>query len=204
MAGLITDSRLDERLIDQRRAWGADHHDEVWEGVYMMVPLPNNEHQQIVFRLASILDEVVGDEGLGEVLPGVNLAGSAEDWEHDYRCPDVVVFLRNTKATNCDAHWRGGADFVVEVASSGDRTREKIDFYSRIGVRELLILDRHPWRLELYRQQDGRLEITGRATVTGNESLSSTVVPLRFRLVSGSTRPRIEVTHVETGRQWLA
>lgn len=204
MARLITDSRLDERLIDQRRAWGADHHDEVWEGVYMLVPLPNNEHQQIVFRLASILDEVVGDEGLGEVLPGVNLAGSAKDWEHDYRCPDVVVFLRNTKATNCDTHWRGGADLVVEITSPGDRAREKIAFYSRIGVRELLIVDRQPWTLEQYRQQGGRLELAGRSTLARSECLSSDVVPLRFRLVSGSNRPRIEVTHVETGRRWLA
>ena len=203
MPALITDLRLEKRLIDERRAWGADHHDETWEGVYVMTPLPNNEHQQIVFRLASVLDAAVGGEGLGDVLPGVNLAGWTDDWERDYRCPDVVVFVQGTKAQNCDTHWRGGADLVVEITSPGDQTREKVAFYARIGVRELLIVDRRPWTLELYRQQGGRLEKIGDSTPAAGELLASTVVPLRFRLVPGQPRPRIEVTHVEIGRQWL-
>ena len=60
--------------------------------------------------------------GLGKVFPGVNLAASDEDWTHDYRAPDVVVFLASGTAENRDTYWRGAADFVIEITSPGDRT----------------------------------------------------------------------------------
>ena len=82
-----------------------------------------------------------------------------------FREPDVAVFLRNTKAIDCGTHWRGAADFLVEIISPGERTREKIPFYSGIGVVELLIVDREPWTLELYCHQDGQLTKVGQSTV---------------------------------------
>ena len=36
MITVIHDRELAEELIADRRARGADHHDEVWEGVYMI------------------------------------------------------------------------------------------------------------------------------------------------------------------------
>ena len=36
----------------------------------------------------------------------------------------------------------GGPDFLVEVASPGDRSLDKLAFYEGIGVRELLMVDR--------------------------------------------------------------
>ena len=45
MTMLIEDPKLEKELIAQRQAWGVDHHDEVWEGVYFMAPQPNNEHR---------------------------------------------------------------------------------------------------------------------------------------------------------------
>ena len=91
---------------------------------------------------------------------------------------------------------------MVEIVSPGDRSLEKIPFYSRIGVQELLVIDRRPWRLELYRQQGGRLEKVAQSILGADDIVVSAVVPLRFRLVSGEPRPRIEVTHVETGNAW--
>ncbi len=203
MATLVTDPRLEERLKEQRTAWGADRYDEVWGGVYTMAPLPNDEHQEIVSRLVSILEEVVGWPGIGKVRPGVNLAGPGEDWEHDYRVPDVAVFLRGGGAENRDTHWRGPADFLVEITSPGDRAREKIPFYARIGVKELLLIERHPWTLELYRSQEGGLVTVGQSTPRGGEVLTSRTVPLEFQLLPGSPRPNIQVTHPATGRRWL-
>jgi Uma2 family endonuclease len=202
MATLITDTRLEERLKEERRARGVDRHDEVWEGVYFMAPLPNNEHQEIVGRLVSIFEFVVGWPGLAKVFPGVNLAGLSENWEHDYRAPDIAVFRRDTQSRSCDTHWRGGADFVVEVTSPGDRSREKIPFYDSIGVRELLIIDRKPWTLELYRHQAGRLEIGGRSSPNDGEILVSQLLPLRFRLLAGEPRPGIEVVYVANDQTW--
>ena len=202
MATLINDPELEERLKEQRRAWGADGHDEVWEGVYLMTPLPNDEHQEIVGELASVLQDVVGWAGVGKVRAGVNLAGYGEDWTHDYRVPDVAVFLHTGKAENLDTHWRGPADFLVEVVSRGDQSREKIPFYARIGVRELLLVDRDPWTLELYRHRDGAMERVGQSTAIGGEVLVSQSVPLQFQLLPGEPRPRIYVTHPASGRGW--
>ena len=60
MAALITDPELEERLIRHRQASGADRYDEVWDGLYVMSPIPNSEHQRMVSRLVAILEDVVG------------------------------------------------------------------------------------------------------------------------------------------------
>jgi Uma2 family endonuclease len=203
MATMILDPQLAESLIRQRRDWGSDRHDEVWEGVYMMAPLPNNEHQEIVSGLVAILQDVVGWAGLGKVFPGVNLTAFEGQWEHNFRAPDVVAFLRDTAAKDCDTHWRGAADFLVEIISPGDRTREKIPFYSSLGVRELLLVDREPWTLELYRWQEGQLTKVGQCSPGSDAVLQSRSVPLEFRLLAAEPRPKMEVTHPATGRRWL-
>ena len=37
-------------LIRDRRESGGDRYDEVWDGVYVMSPLADNEHQQLGIR----------------------------------------------------------------------------------------------------------------------------------------------------------
>jgi Uma2 family endonuclease len=115
----------------------------------------------------------------------------------------VVVFLASSTAENRETYFQGAADFVVEITSPGDRTHEKIPFYSRLGVRELLIVNRQSWTLELYRNQGNGLEKAGQSETQRGDVLPSSVVPLQFRLLPGQPRPRIEVTHIETRRQWL-
>ena len=204
MAILVTDRWLEERLKAEREASGADRYDEVWEGICMMTPMPNTEHQYLVARLTAVLVEVIGGPELGIVCPGVNLSrADIEDWTEDYRVPDVAVLLPGSRGQDCDTHWRGGVDFLIEVASPGDRTHEKISFYSRIGVVELLVLDRQSWTLELYRREQGQLQKLGQSSVDAGEELTPSVVPLTFHLVSGDPRPRIEVIHVQSGRSWL-
>jgi Uma2 family endonuclease len=168
----------------------------------VIVPVLDDEHQRIVSRLCSILQNVVGWPGFGEVRPGVNLAASHDDWERDYRAPDVVVFLRDTQARNHDTHWCGPADFLVEITSPGDRTRDKLPFYSRLGVREVLIVDRDPWALELLRWQDGALVPAGRSTAAEGGKLASETVPLEFELAAGQARPAIRVVHPPGDRVW--
>ena len=50
MSVVVNDENFANELIAQRQASGADRYDEVWEGVYMMSPIANNEHQALVFR----------------------------------------------------------------------------------------------------------------------------------------------------------
>ena len=203
MTMLIENPRLEEELIEQRKAWGADQHDEVWEGVYFMPPMANDDHQDLVLEFASSCERVVSKPGLGKVRPGINLAASVEGWEHDYRVPDVVAFLADTAAENHNAFWTGAADFIIEITSPRDRTYEKIPFYSRIGVRELLILNRQSWTLELYRHQDGSLQKIGESTLERPEILSSEKLPLEFWLIPGQERPQVEARHRTTGERWV-
>ncbi len=202
MTVLLTDPALEQRLIEQRQAAGGDRYDEVWEGVYMMTPLPGDEHQELVFEFSMVLGLAIAKKGLGRVRPGVNLSDRAADWQYNYRAPDVAVFLQDGKAENHGTHWRGPADFLVEIVSPNDHTREKLPFYSSLGVVELLIVERNPWRLELYRHDGTELREVGRSELPGGEALASARLPLVFRLAAGEPRPVIEVVHAESGERW--
>jgi Uma2 family endonuclease len=201
---LIPDVNVSADMIEDRRARGVDHHDEVWEGVYVMSPAANNEHQKLIARLTSILIEVVDEAGLGESFPGVNVSDQQDNWQKNLRCPDVVAFLNGNPAQNRDTHRLGGPDFAIEIVSPYDRSREKLDFYARIGTRELLIIDRDPWQLELLRLADGKLGSAGVSTLDKPAPLTSETTHLAFCLAPGDKRPVIAVTHADDGRQWTA
>ena len=203
MVALITDPSLEKQLIAQRQATGADKYDEAWEGVYVMAPLANDEHQNLVNELATVLTIVVGWAGLGKVRPGVNVSDRRKDWKENYRCPDVVVFLKDTQAENCGTHWYGGPDFAIEVISPGDRTLEKLPFYAKVAARELMVIDRNPWSIRLFRLRDDQLVEVGSSSLQQSHVLSSEVVPLSFRLLSVEQQPAIEIRHQDSAEKWL-
>lgn len=168
-----------------------------------MTPLPNDEHQEIVGELDTVLRPAIGWQGLGKVRPGVNVSDRTDDWTKNYRCPDVAVFLNATQATNVSSYWLGGPDFLIEVASPGDDPREKVHFYSTVGVREMLVVDRDPWSLDLLRLEEGKLKAIGQSDSASGLFLVSTIHPLQFRLQVDSPRPRIEVTSTQSGQKLL-
>jgi Uma2 family endonuclease len=201
---LISNPAACKRLIRRRRAIGADRHDEVWDGVYILSPLANNEHQDLTDTICYALQTSVKYAGLGIVNSGANVSDRTEKWTKNYRCPDVVVFLNGTTAINKGTHWLGGPDFAVEIISPNDRSRKKFDFYAKVGVKELLLVDRKPWALELYRLQDGVLVLVGKSDLTHPNILTSQVVPLTFQLAAGDPRPTIEMIHSDGVQHWSA
>jgi Uma2 family endonuclease len=201
---LINDPDQVRRLIRERRRSGGDRYDEVWNGVYVMSPLADNEHQKLITRLSTAIDSVVGERPGANVLAGANVTDRRDEWTKNFRCPDVVAFLPGNPAENFGSHWLGGPDFAVEVISRRDRSRKKFDFYAKVGVRELLLVDRKPWRLELYRLTAGQFEPAGTSEPGRGEILTSTILDMTFRLVTGQTRPQIEVSCPADGRTWLA
>lgn len=202
MVALILDDWLLEDLVSQRRSLGIDQRDEVWDGVYLIFRPTNNEHQLLSIRFGSVCVEVVDQSQLGVAFPGVNVTDRDDEWTKNYRCPDVAVYLNGNPAEDRGTHWFGGPDFAVEIVSEGDRSREKLGFYANVNTRELLIIDRDPWRLELYRLEDGELKSAGIATVENAKAVCSTVLPLRMQLISGDRRPLIEIFHATEDRQW--
>ncbi|MBI3468693.1 MAG: Uma2 family endonuclease [Planctomycetes bacterium] len=203
MAVLVIDPLVEDDLLARRRASGGDRYDEVWDGVYLMSPIPNSEHQQLAGRLTGVFLQVVGWNPRVEVFPGINVSDREDDWTQNYRVPDVAVFLENTRATDLGTHWLGGPDFGVEIESPKDRSREKIPFYAQVGVQELLLIERDPWALELYRLQGNALVLVGRVVPGDEAALESAVLHVRFRLIPATPRPLIEVTRLDGSERWL-
>src|SRR3989304_5085418 len=201
MATVIMDRQFAGLLREQRAAAGTDRWDEVWEGTYMMTPLPNIEHQDVAGGFVSVIRQVIG-RGQAVVLPGTNVSDRERGWEYDYRCPDVAVYLLGNAAKNCDTHWCGGPDFAIEIVSNDDRTRDKIPFYAQVGTQELLIVERDRWALELLRLSESALRSVGSSTVESGRILASAALPLTFRLISGTDRPPILGTHTVDGQTW--
>jgi Uma2 family endonuclease len=179
---------------------GADRFDEVWDGVYVMAPLANNEHQYLMIQIATAIMGSVRVPEQGLVFPGCNVSDREDDWKKNYRCPDVAVFLADNPAKDCDTHWFGGPDFAIEIKSPKDRSRQKLDFYFKVGVRELLIVDRKPWRLDLYRNDGEALTLVGTCAPSKPKTLDSAVLPLRFSLASGQPRPKLVVVRRTDGQ----
>jgi Uma2 family endonuclease len=203
MSILVTDPTLAQRLRAQREATDGAKHDEVWDGVYVMSPLPNNEHQILASELWLVFRTLLKEMDGGIAFDGLNVSDREVGWLENFREPDVGVFLKENPAKDCGTHWCGGPDLVVEILSPNDMGREKRPFYAKIGVRELLIVDRDPWALELYRLDGGELGLIGRSTVEQPESLTSVVLPLAFRLVPGTDRPAIELSRANGSEKWV-
>jgi hypothetical protein len=204
MSVLILDPELSREICEERETRKLDRWDEVWDGLHVVAAVPNNEHQKLVMQLAVPFSSVVDWDAGEQVLPGANVSDREKGWKKNYRIPDVLVFLRGNLAKNCHTHWRGGPDLAVEIVSPGDQPRKKLDFYAAVGTRELLILDRDPWAQELYQLRRGKLHSIGRSEIPQSATLASKVLPLSFRLLKGSPRPVIRMTHTATGQKWTA
>lgn len=200
---LILEPSLVRDLIRERQSRGIDRYDEVWDGVYVMPPLANNPHQRLVFDACMVLDTVVRPAG-GRVQPGANVSDRREGWEKSFRAPDVVVVLKDGLAIDCETHWFGGPDFLMEVKSPGDDTELKIPFYSKINVRELLVVHRDTRHLRLYRHDGEQLMLIGESQRKKSPWLKSEVLPLEFRWKSTKSGPRTEARRMDGKKgQWV-
>ena len=118
-----------EALLERRRRLGQDLFDEVWEGVYHVNPAPHSRHGRTARQVAVIVEPLAQAAGLVGTDP-FNL-GEADD----YRVPDGG-WLR----PGPDQVYLPTAALVLEVVSPDDDTWEKLGFYARHHVDELLIV----------------------------------------------------------------
>jgi Uma2 family endonuclease len=194
----IRDPLLIRDYICARQGMGIDQHDEVWEGVYVVPPLANNQHQAIVAWLVGLLFNVVNLENRGKVFPGANVSDRRDGWTHNFRAPDIVVVLNGSTAEDCGTHWCGGPDFLVEVRSGKpDMVEEKFPFYSKIGVRELLVIDRDSREVTLYRSTASTMEPVVATMIGGRKWLASELVSLAFRRKMRSGQPETEIIRTD-------
>ncbi len=119
-----------ELLMEQRRRWGVDRRDEVWDGVLHVKPLPHGRHAQLHVQLIMLLAPHVRAAGL--TLQSDSNLGR----EGDFRGPDAMI-QRSALARL----YYPSAALVLEIVSPGDETWEKLPFYAAHGVDEVLIVD---------------------------------------------------------------
>jgi len=119
-----------EELLERRRQWGADTHDEVWEGVLHMNPAPHLRHAQLQAQLLELLGPLARQRDLIAVAD-FNLGGP-----ENYRVPDGALLRPGPGEV-----FNATASLVLEVLSPGDETPTKLPFYAAHDVDELLIID---------------------------------------------------------------
>jgi Uma2 family endonuclease len=204
MPVIVIDPKEIAELKARRACAGDQCRDEVWDGVEVMAPMANDEHQEIQLALGIPLFDTIQGAGLGRVRGSVNVSDRAAGWLQNHRIPDAVVYLTGNPAVNHGDFWEGGPDFLVEILSPGEDPQAKFDFYATVNTREILVVDRYPWALELYSLRGRRFRLVGRSELANPGVLASGVVPLTFQLRSGATRPQIVVTHTVTGQTWTA
>jgi Uma2 family endonuclease len=134
-----------EALLERRRRWGADRHDEIWDGVYRMIPAPGEAHWLIDQQLAELLGPLARASGL-ICGPEFNLGD-----KNDFRVPD-----RGLHRPETTGDWRPTAALVVEILSPGDETPEKLPFYAAHDVDELLIVDPRGRSVNWFALEHGR------------------------------------------------
>jgi Uma2 family endonuclease len=203
MSVVLLDPDWAARVLAEREADGEHVHDEVWDGVTYIMPQADNEHDDLVgffrFVFRTVFDPVLGHRTHGSV----NITDRPHRWKQNYRAPDVALFLAGNPAQDRGTHWLGGPDSAIEIVSPGDRSRDKLDFYAGVGVREVLVLDRNPWRLEVYQSRRGRMRSKGAIAPGDGSVLTSAIGPLTFQLLRGRPRPKVKITHAESGQEWV-
>ena len=118
------------QLIERRRALGLDLFDELWEGDYHMVPAPHPHHAYLDQQMAVLLDPLARTAGL--IVTGPFNLGDKDD----FRVPDRGIHQGMPSTT-----WLPTATMVIEIVSPDDETYEKLPFYARHHVQEVLIVD---------------------------------------------------------------
>jgi Uma2 family endonuclease len=120
-----------EALLERRRRAGADRFDEVWEGVYHVVPGSGYAHGRLTSLLHELLGPLARETGL-EMTGEFNLGGT----EHDFRVPDAGLHRPGSGGM-----WHSTAALAIEIVSPGDESWQKLPFYARHDVDEVLIVD---------------------------------------------------------------
>lgn len=147
-----------ESLLAERHRLGLDARDEVWEGVLHMVPPPSNEHQRVVGKLYRLFETYFERHSLGAVRLGIGVR-DLKGTEENYRVPEWFALRKGREGLLApeSSFLDAGPDVVVEVCSPGDETSEKTPFYDRLGVGEVLVIDRDTKRVEILRRIGGSL-----------------------------------------------
>ena len=135
---------------------------ELWDGELIMAPSPFFQHQDIVFRFASALQDWVKRGSLGKVvISPLDMVLTP----HRMVQPDVAFIATENLGILRDVI-RGPADLVAEIVSPGSRRRDRVDkkdLYEQHGVKEYWTVDPEARSVDVWHLGAGRqYELAGR------------------------------------------
>lgn len=174
-------ANVPEHILEWRRRTGADQWDEVWEGVLHMAPSPNRDHQDIEGALEFWLRLHWAKPNGCRVYHEINVAEPGA-WPNNFRIPDLVLLTPARFDIDYNEYFDGGPDAVVEIRSPDDETYEKFDFYAKVGVLEIWVIDRDTRQPEMYELAEGEYQ---RCSPNSDGWLRSKVANAEFRAASG-------------------
>ena len=172
MPTIVHDRSLTEEILRERQALGNRTRDEVWEGVTHIMPEPDNEHLRIATFFSTVFSMLFGLDPANSVQSTANISDRIKGWKKNYRNPDMVYYSAGSRAEDHGTFWYGGPDFLLEIVSPDDMSRDKLPFYATIGTKEVLILDREPWQFELHQLSRGRTSTYGDSPSRGPNRLA--------------------------------
>jgi Uma2 family endonuclease len=142
-------------ILAWRLHTGVHRWDEIWEGVWHLMPSPNWEHRDLEGELYTYLRSHWARPRGAKVYIQINLAAPG-GWPENYRIPDLLLVSPQRFAIDCDEYFEGAPDAVVEIHSPDDEAYEKRRFYAELGVPEVWIIHRDTKVPEIYLLRNGR------------------------------------------------
>ncbi len=148
---------------------------EIMNGVLIMAPAPEPDHQSTAALLTHYLLQAVQFKGLGRVLPSpLDVRLTSERAIQ----PDVLVILNANLHKIGKKYIVGGPDLVVEIASPSTALYDrlsKFEAYEQAGVSEYWMVHPQEKTVEVLVLEDGSYQSLG--IFKGKDTLPSRVVP---------------------------
>jgi Uma2 family endonuclease len=114
-----------------------------------MTPSPTSKHQQILFKLARLLETHCESRRLGEILIApLDVVLSPRTVVQ----PDIIFITEKRRAQLIGEHITGTPDLVIEILSPATGARDlnqKRKLYARSGVKEYWIVDPEDETIEI-------------------------------------------------------
>ncbi|MBI4603202.1 MAG: Uma2 family endonuclease [Planctomycetes bacterium] len=141
-------SPVPEEILAWRKRTGGDRYDEMWEGVLHMAAVPTKKHDEFQWALRTFLKQRWARPRAGNIAT-MNVAPPG-GWPNDYRIPDLILWTKDRDPMDKDTHFEGPPNVAIEIRSPDDESYEKLEFYGRLGVEEVWVIDRDTKEPEVY------------------------------------------------------
>ncbi len=165
-----------EYFLEERRRFGHDKKDELWEGVLHMSPSPTPVHNKFAVNLYNALNKIGPRHGLVAYPDATSIYAPDLD-PLSWRIPDASL----VRPEQVSERGLEGAVLAVEVLSPHDESRSKFAFYARVGLSEVWVVNPKTREPEIYTLVDGAFALL--SPVDGVHR--SPLLGITFELVAG-------------------